>query len=105
MILLCLQKNSEQSHIEAVTKVLERIKEKGLVLSQKKSHVLQTEVEYLGLNITKNGNISLTLLTPRTSTATFWKNLCKPASFMVAGKKGLLSTAKSTVALHLCTVA
>ncbi|KAI3806845.1 hypothetical protein L1987_22760 [Smallanthus sonchifolius] len=54
------------------------------------------------------GTLTLTLtltFKPRTLPATFWKNLCKPASFMVAGKNGLSFEANSTVALHLCTVA
>ena len=58
--IIVFTKDNEQIHINAVTMVLERLKEKGIILSQKKSHILQTEVEYLGLKITKNGNISLT---------------------------------------------
>ena len=51
---------NEQTHIEAVIKVLQRIKEKGLVLSKKKSKLLQTQVEYLGLKIGENGQLTLT---------------------------------------------
>ncbi|GJV86859.1 reverse transcriptase [Tanacetum coccineum] len=58
--IIVFTKGDEQEHIKAVSKVLQRIKEKGLVLSQKKSKLLQTEVEYLGLKIAKNGAISLT---------------------------------------------
>ncbi|GJU89819.1 reverse transcriptase [Tanacetum coccineum] len=58
--IIVFTKGNEQKHIEAVFKVLQRIKEKGLVLSQKKSKLLQNEVEYLGLKITKDGTISLT---------------------------------------------
>ncbi|GJX64515.1 reverse transcriptase [Tanacetum coccineum] len=58
--IIVFTKGDEQEHIKAVSKVLQRIKEKGLVLSQKKSKLLQNEVEYLGLKITKYGTISLT---------------------------------------------
>ncbi|GKB16305.1 reverse transcriptase [Tanacetum coccineum] len=58
--IIVFTKGDEQEHIKAVSKVLQRIKEKGLVLSQKKSKLLQNEVEYLGLKITKDGTISLT---------------------------------------------
>ncbi|GJU89818.1 reverse transcriptase [Tanacetum coccineum] len=58
--IIVFTKGDEQEHIKAVSKVLQRIKDKGLVLSQKKSKLLQNEVEYLGLKITKDGTISLT---------------------------------------------
>ncbi|PWA60009.1 reverse transcriptase [Artemisia annua] len=58
--IIVFTKGDEQDHIKAVSTVLKRIKEKGLILSQKKSKLLQNEVEYLGLKIAKNGIISLT---------------------------------------------
>ena len=58
--IIVFTKENEQTHIDAVIKVLQRIKEKCLVLSKKKSKLFQTTVEYLGLKIGENGQLSLT---------------------------------------------
>ncbi|PWA41723.1 reverse transcriptase [Artemisia annua] len=50
---------TKEEHMIHVKKVLERVKEVGIILSALKSKILKTEIEYLGLEIGKHGVIKL----------------------------------------------
>lgn len=58
--IIIFSKTNESDHLDKVLQTLERCKTKGLIISKKKSFLLQNEVEYLGLKIGSNGNIQLT---------------------------------------------
>ena len=51
---------TEKDHASKLISVLERCKEKGLVISKRKAKILQKEVEYLGMKIGVDGQLSLT---------------------------------------------
>ena len=57
--ILIFTKGSKEQHLQDVETVLLRIKEKGIVISKKKSKLLQKEIEYLGLILKENGELSL----------------------------------------------
>lgn len=50
---------TKHKHLEVVLKVLERCKEKGLILNKKKAQIGVQEIEFLGLNISSEGFISI----------------------------------------------
>ncbi|CAJ2676540.1 unnamed protein product [Trifolium pratense] len=52
-------KGTKEQHIKDVEIVLLRIKEKGIVISKKKSQLCKTEIEYLGVIIKDNGELNL----------------------------------------------
>ena len=56
--IIIFTKNDENDHLEKVYKILERCKEKGVVLSKKKAQILKTRIEFLGLEITSEGKIT-----------------------------------------------
>lgn len=58
--IIIFTKGEKNEHIEKCIKVLERCKTKGLILSKKKSKIVQEEIEYLGIKIRGNGEIDLT---------------------------------------------
>ena len=55
--IIIFTKSDEKDHLEKVYRILERCKEKGLVLSQKKAQILKQKIEFLGLEINSNGTI------------------------------------------------
>ena len=57
--ILIFTKGNKEQHLQDVETVLLRIKEKGIVISKKKSKLLQKEIEYLGLILKENGELSL----------------------------------------------
>ena len=57
--ILIFTKGSREQHLQDIETVLLRIKEKGIVISKKKSKLLQKEIEYLGLILKENGELSL----------------------------------------------
>ncbi|KAK2387541.1 hypothetical protein QL285_061309 [Trifolium repens] len=57
--ILIFTKGSKEQHLQDVETVLLRIKERGIVISKKKSKLLQKEIEYLGLILKENGELSL----------------------------------------------
>nr|QCH00491.1 polymerase polyprotein [Soybean chlorotic mottle virus] len=57
--ILIFTKGSKEQHVNDVRIVLQRIKEKGIIISKKKSKLIQQEIEYLGLKIQGNGEIDL----------------------------------------------
>ena len=57
--ILIFTKGSKEQHLQDIETVLLRIKEKGIVISKKKSKLLQKEIEYLGLILKENGELSL----------------------------------------------
>lgn len=57
--ILIFTKGSSEKHMEDVKTVLHRIKEKGIVISQKKSKLMKQEIEFLGTIIQQSGTISL----------------------------------------------
>ncbi|GER46927.1 enzymatic polyprotein [Striga asiatica] len=57
--ILISSKGSKEEHIFDVQKVLTRVKEKGIVISKKKSKLVQTEIEYLRTIIKEDGKIDL----------------------------------------------
>uniref|UniRef100_A0A151UDX1 Enzymatic polyprotein n=1 Tax=Cajanus cajan TaxID=3821 RepID=A0A151UDX1_CAJCA len=57
--ILIFTKGSSKQHENDVSTVLLRIKEKGIVISEKKSKLLLQEIEFLGTIIKADGNVSL----------------------------------------------
>ncbi|CAJ2647535.1 unnamed protein product [Trifolium pratense] len=57
--ILIFTKGTKEQHIKDVEIVLLRIKEKGIVISKKKSQLCKTEIEYLGVIIKDNGELNL----------------------------------------------
>jgi hypothetical protein len=53
--LLCLTKGSFEDHLEKLERVLTRLREAGLKVNVKKSFFAQTQLEYLGYWITRDG--------------------------------------------------
>ena len=53
--LLCITKGSFEDHLEKVEKVFQKLAESGLKVNTKKSFFAQTELEYLGYWITREG--------------------------------------------------
>jgi len=53
-------KGSKEQHLKDVETVLLRVKEKGIVISKKKSKICQKEIEHLGLILRENGELGLT---------------------------------------------
>lgn len=57
--ILIFTKGSKEKHLTDVETVLNRIKEKGIVISKKKSQICKTEIEYLGIIFKSNGELNL----------------------------------------------
>jgi len=57
--ILIFTKGSKEQHLKDVETVLLRVKEKCIVISEKKSKICQKEIEYLGLILKENGELSL----------------------------------------------
>ncbi|UJT32103.1 polymerase [Soymovirus malvae] len=57
--ILIFTKKDKIDHLEKLEIVLNRIKERGLIISQKKSKIACEELEYLGLILGKDGKIDL----------------------------------------------
>jgi len=53
--ILIFTKGSKEQHLKDVETVLLRVKEKGIVISKKKSKICQKEIEYLGIILKENG--------------------------------------------------
>ena len=56
---LIFTKNDKEDHLSKLLIVLERCKEKGLILSEKKAILCKQTINFLGLTISQNGNILL----------------------------------------------
>ena len=57
--ILIFTKGSKEQHVKDVMTVLNRIKDRGVVLSRKKSILLKQEIEFLGLIIREGGKLDL----------------------------------------------
>lgn len=57
--ILIFTKGNKEYHLTKLEIVLKRIKERGIIISRKKSILAQEELEYLGLKISKEGCINL----------------------------------------------
>ena len=57
--ILIFTKGSKEQHLKDVETVLLRVKKKGIVISKKKTKICQKEIEYLGLTLKENGELSL----------------------------------------------
>jgi len=57
--ILIFTKRSKEQHLKDVETVLLRVKVKGIVISKKKYKICQKEIEYLGLILKENGELSL----------------------------------------------
>lgn len=58
-IIIFTKSPSQDDHVEKLKIVLDRIKDKGIIISKKKSKIVQKEIEYLGLHLGENGTIKL----------------------------------------------
>lgn len=58
--IIIYSKETENDHLNLVKQVLTRCKEKGLIISKKKSKIGQKNIEYLGLKISEGGHLDLT---------------------------------------------
>jgi hypothetical protein len=57
--ILIFTKGSKEQHAKDVITVLNRIKDRGIVLSRKKSTLLKQEIEFLGLILREGGKLDL----------------------------------------------
>jgi len=57
--ILVFTKGTKEQHLKDVEIVLNRISEKGIVISKKKSQLAKKEIEYLGLIFKENGTLDL----------------------------------------------